>query len=78
MTIDEIKKILKRSFKNGVYITNDVIPHNMGKFGIFELYLTVDGNVYDVQFSPDRSTSKVVSTVLNDNEIAYDKWEIIS
>ena len=66
MTINEIKKVLKTSFKNGVYIRRP-------NFNKIELYINKDGKSWQV----DKLSGKVFKTDLMNHELTHNDWEII-
>lgn len=66
MTISEIQKLLKTSFKNGFYIRR---PHFI-KDGI-ELYIDKQNNVYHL------SNGKVLSVGFMILELEVHDWEIV-
>lgn len=65
MTINEIQKILKTSFKNGYYITRPSYDT------IIQVYINKNGNTWHCQ------DGMVFSTELTKFELIVDDWEIV-
>ena len=73
MTIEEVKKYLKTSFQNGVYVD---LPHFRSPESI---YITKNGSLFHVWHSRNQDGShfhKVQPTTLMSSELADTRWQI--
>lgn len=70
MTIAEIQKVLKSSFKNGFYIRRP-------QFVFSEVFINKNGNVFHITKDENGNITKVTDTQIYPNEVSLADWEIV-
>ncbi len=70
MTIAEIQKVLKSSFKNGFYIRRPSFVH-------IEMFINKEGKVFHITKDEDGSVKTVYSSQIYPSEEIAKDWEII-
>ncbi|EBS4516505.1 hypothetical protein DQT32_03645 [Salmonella enterica subsp. enterica serovar Braenderup] len=70
MTIAEIQKVLKSSFKNGFYLRRSSFVH-------LEVFVNKEGNVFHVIKDENGNIVKVQKTQFYPSEHLAEDWEIV-
>lgn len=70
MTIAEIQKALKQSFKNGFYLRRPSFVH-------LEIFINKEGKVFHVIKDDNGNITKVQKTQIYPSEAMAEDWEIV-